>query len=173
MYCKNCGKEIPEHSKYCDKCGCSTDTQLNNLNTEHKQTDISEEKAKNKCLPAFILGLIASIFGMLGGYCMTICTGACAGAVSSFGPISSSASSASTFAFIFIFCGSIVGLIGACLCLNKVLTGSILQIVAALMIIIYAYGMVGAEFMTILSMLLFLAGGIIGIVYWFMNIYKK
>lgn len=173
MYCKNCGKEITEHTKYCDNCGCSTDAKSNNLNTEHKQTDISEEKVRNKCLPAFILGLIASIFGMLGGLCMTMCTGAIEGISSSLYPSNSLANLASTFAFIFIFCGSIVGLIGACLCLNKVLKGSILQIVAALMIIIYAYGMAGAEFMTILSMLLFLAGGIIGIVFWFMNVYKK
>ncbi len=157
MFCKKCGNELPEGSKFCAKCGHST-AEPENITNEN--SCISALKQENKCLPAFILGLIASIFGMFGGFCMTMC----AGVISS---------SASNFAFFFIFCGSILGLVGACLCLKKALLGSVLQLAAALMIIIYAYGMVGAEFMTIFSMLLFLAGGIIGIVFSIIKTSKK
>lgn len=157
MFCKKCGKEFVDGSKYCDRCGYPTDNITVSSSTPNTKAETNNEDAGNKCLPAFILGLIASIFGMFGGFCMTMCTGMMC------------MDSASNFAFFFIFCGSILGLVGACLCLNKALLGSILQLVAALFIIIYAYGMVGAEFMTILAMLLFLAGGIVGIIFYFIK----
>ncbi len=67
--------------------------------------------------------------------------------------------------FILIFGGSIVGLIGACKCLSNVKVGSILQLIAAIMIIICAYGITGSDISTIVAMLLFLTSGVIGLVY--------
>ncbi len=66
--------------------------------------------------------------------------------------------------FVLIFGGAVVGLIGSCMCLNKARTGSVLQLVGALMMIICAYGITGAEFMSIFGLILLLTGGIIGIV---------
>ena len=67
-------------------------------------------------------------------------------------------------AFIFIFGGSVVGMIGACQCLKNVKRGSILQLIGAVMIIICAYGITGADLMSVLAFLLLLIGGIIGLV---------
>ena len=107
---------------------------------------------KGKCLASFIIGLIGSIFGILGGLCTTMCS--CGGAGS---------------AFILIFFGSIIGMIGTTLCLSKAKLGCILQIVAALMIIIQAYTK-GAEFMSIFAWILLMVAGIIGVVYcYFIN----
>ncbi len=103
----------------------------------------------SRSLPAFILGLIGSIFGILGGFCTTACA---------------SIFSSGTAPLIMIFGGSIVGLVGACMCLNKAKIGSILQILAAVSIFICAYTISGADLMTVLGMLLLAAGGLIGFV---------
>lgn len=140
MICKNCGNQLNEGDKVCGRCG----------SVVHVQT----KKNGKKFLPSFILGLIASIFGIGGGFFMTMC---------------SSFYSSGNAAFILIFGGSIVGLIGACQCLKNVLIGSILELVAAVMIIICAYGPIGGDFMTVLSMILFIASGAIGMIYFFVS----
>ena len=142
MYCPNCGNELKDGAMFCGKCGMSVKAGTNGQNV-FKNQDNSQ-----KCLPAFILGLIGSIFGILGGFCTTMC-------LSSFG------SSSGDAAFILILGGAIVGLVGACKCLTKVKTGSILELISAVMMIICAYG-TGAEFMTVLAFVLMLIGGIIG-----------
>lgn len=101
-----------------------------------------------RSLPAFIVGLIGSILGMLGGLCTSMCDFRTGGNAS----------------FVLIFGGAVVGLIGSCMCLNKARTGSVLQLVGALMMIICVYGITGAEFMSIFGLILLLTGGIIGIV---------
>lgn len=141
MYCKKCGNELKEGEQFCGKCGANA-----------SGTIISQEKNQTKCLPAFILGLIGSIFGIFGGLCTTMCL---------------SLSSRGDAAFILIFGGAIVGLIGACLCLNKPKIGSVLELVSALMMIICAFGITGSDFMTVIAFLLMLVGGIIGAVYAF------
>ena len=45
------------------------------------------------------------------------------------------------------------------MCLNKARTGSVLQLVGALLMIICAYGITGAEFMSIFGLILLLTGG--------------
>ena len=70
-------------------------------------------------------------------------------------------------AFFLIFGGSIVGLIGACRCLKKATSGSILELVAAVMLIICAYGASGSDFMTVIALLLLLVGGIVGLIFSF------
>lgn len=143
MFCKNCGKEIENGIEVCPNCGQSVASEI--------QTKTSEDKSKLRCLPSFILGLIGSVFGLMGGICTTMC---------SFG-------SSSNNAFFFIFVGSLVGLIGACLCLNKARVGSVLETVAALMIIYRAFFKGGSDFMTVIALLLLLSGGIIGLFYSF------
>ncbi len=141
MFCEKCGKEL-ENGK-CPVCGENS--------TPNAQPTVSTNKPKLRCLPSFILGLLGSIFGLMGGICTTMC---------SFG-------SSSNSAFFFIFVGSLVGLVGACLCLSKAKIGSILETVAALMIIYRAYFGGGSDFMTVIALLLLLSGGIIGLVYSF------
>ena len=140
MFCKKFGGEIQEGTVFCPGCGQPV---VEKQETPHN---------KSRCLPSFILGLIGSIFGLFGGICTTMC---------SFG-------SSSNNAFLFIFGGSLVGLIGACLCLNKAKIGAILEIVAALMIIYRAYFKGGSDFMTVIALLFLLFGGIIGLVYTFL-----
>lgn len=140
MICKNCGKDVPSGNSFCPNCGspCNTPSAPNNTSP------------KLRCLPSFILGLIGSIFGLMGGICTTMC-----------------AMGGGNSAFFFIFVGSLIGLVGACLCLNKAKLGSILETVAALMIIYRAYFDGGSEFMSVIALLLLLAGGIIGLIYSF------
>ncbi|MGN0454966.1 MAG: zinc-ribbon domain-containing protein [Ruminococcus sp.] len=158
MYCSKCGKETPEGSTYCQVCGTQiSPNNQNNLQPGTVSTD--EKKNKIKCLPAFILGLIASIFGIFGGFCTTMCYSLTLANPSD--------------ALILIFGGSIIGLIGACLCLNKALLGSILQLVASVMLIICAYGKHGSDFQTVLAILLFIAGGIVGVVFSVIKSRKK
>lgn len=122
-----------------------------NKNTMTQETATTTPK-RNRCLPSFIIGLVASVFGIMGGLCTTMCDSLISNGVAP---------------FILIVGGSVVGLVGACLCLNKAKIGSILQLAAAILIIICAYGVTGAEFMTIFSMILFIVSGIIGIVFAF------
>lgn len=108
MYCKKCGTELRnEDNGICPNC--------------HNQTI---DKDKLKFLPSFILGLIASLFGISGGFCMSVC---------------SSLYSSGISAFVLILGGSVLGLVGACQCLKNVRLGSVLQLIAAVMITICAY----------------------------------
>ena len=160
MFCKRCGTQLNQDDRFCMKCGCPVDDIYNNnVNTQTTNDILKTVNQNNRCLASFILGLIGGIFGIFGGFCTTICA--------SITLIGGNA------AFILIFCGSILGLVGACLCLNKAFIGSIIELIAAIMIIICAYFISGAEFMSILAFLLFLAGGIIGVIFSLINLKKK
>lgn len=137
----------------CEKCG----KDITNQNARFCPNCGERLQQKTGFLPSFILGLIGSIFGASGGLCMTMC---------------SSLYSSGMSAFILILGGSIVGLVGACKCLKDVKIGSILELIAAIMIIICAYGITGSDFSTIIGMLLLLIGGIIGLIYSFVKIKK-
>ncbi len=143
-FCQKCGKEIKDDCKFCPVCGTEQ------LSDEKSSAQLSVEK-KEKCLPSFIIGLIGSILGMFGGLCTTMC----------------SCGSSSNSAFLLIFLGSIVGMIGTCLCLNKSKIGSLLQLLGAVMMIIHAYSK-GAEFLTVFGFVLLLFAGIIGVIYSFL-----
>ena len=135
MYCEKCGMEIHNSEGIC-------------LNCE------GGKKVKNgvKFLPSFILGLIGSLFGISGGLCVTMCT-------------SIFSSSYGLSALVLILGGSIVGLIGACKCLTNAKLGSLIEIVAAIMIIICAYGITGSDMSTVVAIIMFLTGGIVGLLY--------
>ncbi len=123
-----------------------------NKNSVAQESTQNNAVIRNRCLPSFIIGLVASVFGIMGGLCTTMCDSLISNGVAP---------------FVLIVGGSIVGLVGACLCLNKAKIGSILQLVAGILIIICAYGISGAEFMTIFAMILFLVSGIIGVIFAF------
>lgn len=146
MFCKKCGMEIEENVQFCNHCGAQT---------EQKETHcVNAFMKQEKCLPAFILGLIGSIFALFGGFCTTMCT-----VLSFFG---------GNATFILIFCGSIIGIVGACLCLSRNRLGSSLELLSALMIMLCAFGR-GAGLMCVFGFLLLLAGGIIGMVFSFIK----
>lgn len=147
MKCSNCGAELKSGEKYCTNCGAESKRE------EQYCSELTEKNTKKiRFLPSFIVGLIGSIFGIFGGMCMTMC---------------SSFYSSSAKAFIFILGGSIVGMVGACECLKDTKKGSILELIGAVMIIICAYGITGAEFQTILALVLLLISGTMGLLYTF------
>lgn len=150
MFCKSCGKQLADHVRFCPYCG---DAVVAAQTPAHVPAPAPEKAKANelRCLPSFILGVTGSTFGMLGGICTTMC---------SFGSGGS--------AFFFIFGGSIIGLIGACLCFKKAKIGSLLELLGALMIIYRAFFDGGSEFMSVFALILLLFGGLIGVVYSFL-----
>lgn len=137
MKCKNCGAKITTGNEgVCQNCGAK----------------LPDNKSLNQVgfLPSFIIGLIASLFGIAGGFCMTMC---------------SSFYTSGMEAFVLILGGSIVGLVGACKCLKNAKIGSILELIGAIMIIICAYGITGSDMQTVVAFVLFIISGVIGLIY--------
>ena len=173
MFCSQGGSKMDDNAKFCPVCGkqvirpgdnpdgndqnsCSdsnmhyeyTGSQNSNAILRNENGKGAIKQDQQRCLPAFIIGLIGSIMGMFGGLCMSMCDVATGG----------------NAPFLLIFGGSVVGLIGACLCMSKAKIGSILELIGSVMIIICAYGITGAEFMSVFAMVLLLVGGLIGVV---------
>ena len=178
VFCSKCGNKLSPGERFCNRCGTkapmenTSQTQNQNPNLDlnsalnynnQASSNNSTSKMPNynlppflkwlmapqKCLPSFVLGLIASIFGMFGGFCVSMCA---------------SFVGRGDEALIFIFGGSIIGLVGACMCLKQARAGVILEGCATLAIIGCVFGYTGGDFMTILSMLLFVAATIVGAV---------
>ncbi|MEE1186931.1 MAG: hypothetical protein UHN02_06080 [Acutalibacteraceae bacterium] len=135
-FCDKCGKEVMDETVVCPECGATIGKKLGKT----KET---------KCMPAFILGLIGAIFGLFGGICVTACY--------SFGGNDGAP-------MFFMIGGSLIGLIGSCLCFKKAKFGSILEIVAAVMIAYCAFTVTGADITSLVGMLLLGVGGAIGLV---------
>ena len=142
MKCTYCGHENSNDTSTCTHCGKALTTCVS--------TDSPKNEAKLRCLPSFILGIAGSLLGILGGICTTMCS-----------------MGNSNSAFFLIVGGSLIGLIGACLCLNKAKLGSILEMVGAIMIIYRAYFRGGSDFLTVIALLFLLFAGLIGLVYAF------
>ena len=54
MYCRNCGREIPDNSLYCPECGA-------------KQEDMNTTVEPSKKEGTKVFGVLSLIFGLLGG----------------------------------------------------------------------------------------------------------
>lgn len=156
MFCPNCGNEIKEEDVFCQYCGSKNPNYNLNASQREGETDYTNFQKQNdsviesetsRCLPAFIVGLIGSILGIFGGLCVSMCDTRTGG----------------NAPFVLIFGGSVIGMVGACQCLKRVKRGAVLQLIAAVMIIICAYGITGADLMSVFAFVLLLAGGIIGI----------
>ena len=100
-----------------------------------------------RCLPAFIIGIVGSLFGMMGGICMTMC--------SIFD---------SNAAFFMLFGGSLISMLGTCFCFKKTRVGSPLLTIGTLMVIIRAYSE-GGEFMTVFGIVLMVTATLISAVF--------
>ena len=162
-FCSQCGKELDAGVQFCAWCGTKlngdvsgVDTKQNTSCKNQKMLDfIANNKVLSylftykKCLPAFIIGLVGGILGMFGGLCTTMC---------------SFSSSAGNSAFLLIFCGAVIAVVGSCLCLTKARIGSAVQLLGTLMIIIRAFSHNGAEFLTIFSFVFLLVASVIGII---------
>lgn len=104
--------------------------------------------ATQRSVAAFVVGLIGAVFGMFGGMCVA----ACSSFVGNDG-----------IALFMLVGGSVVGLIGACMCLSKAKIGGLLQMGGAVMIAICAFTITGADFMTLIGMLMLAIGGLCGL----------
>jgi len=104
--------------------------------------------AAQRSVAAFVVGLIGAIFGMFGGMCVAAC---------------SSFIGNDGIALFMLVGGSVVGLIGACMCLSKAKIGGLLQMGGAVMIAICAFTITGADFMTLIGMLMLAIGGLCGL----------
>ena len=65
MYCQNCGSQLPDSAKFCDRCGAKvgTDTERINGNTEYNMASIMVNK-KSEAL-ALILSLLIPGLGQI------------------------------------------------------------------------------------------------------------
>lgn len=65
MYCQNCGSQLPDSAKFCDRCGAKvgTDTERSNGNTEYNMASIMVNK-KSEAL-ALILSLLIPGLGQI------------------------------------------------------------------------------------------------------------
>lgn len=65
MYCQNCGSQLPDSAKFCDRCGAKvgTDMERSNSNTEYNMASIMVNK-KSEAL-ALILSLLIPGLGQI------------------------------------------------------------------------------------------------------------
>ena len=65
MYCQNCGSQLPDSAKFCDRCGAKvgTDTERSNSNIEYNMASIMVNK-KSEAL-ALILSLLIPGLGQM------------------------------------------------------------------------------------------------------------
>jgi len=143
-FCQKCGRQIMEEAVICPYCGCPAQTQSN----AYYNYNNAPAQVKNRSIPGFVLGLIGAIFGLFGGICVS--------ALYSFG-------GNDTAPMLLMIGGSIIGLIGSCLCFGKPKIGGILELLGALMIAICAFGVTGSDIAAILGMILLAIGGLVSL----------
>lgn len=107
---------------------------------------------KTNSLVPLILGIIGGVFGIIGGSCTTFCAGV-ADAVGVGGYLVWG---------ILSLVAAIVGLVGGCVA-RKTGTGSLLMVIAAIVDIVCMI-FLGLVWTILVSLILFLIGGIIGLV---------
>ncbi|MCR4643315.1 MAG: zinc-ribbon domain-containing protein [Lachnospiraceae bacterium] len=64
MFCRNCGQQFPDSTKFCPNCGTSVNGTDNNGTNEKKQ---QEKAQKYVYLFAFIFGAVISLLLIVGG----------------------------------------------------------------------------------------------------------
>ena len=131
--CKKCGTMVDAETKFCTKCG--------------EAVDNTASAGGSKSMAAFVIGLIGAIFGLFGGLCVSACYGF---------------SGNDGLPLILMCGGSVVGLVGSCMCLNKAKIGCILEFVGAVMIAICAFGFTGADLVSLVGMAMLAVGGVVG-----------
>lgn len=63
MYCQNCGSQLPDSAKFCDRCGAKVGTDTERSNTEYNMASIMVNK-KSEAL-ALILSLLIPGLGQI------------------------------------------------------------------------------------------------------------
>ncbi|MBQ4561562.1 MAG: zinc ribbon domain-containing protein [Clostridia bacterium] len=183
-FCSNCGKELADDASVCTNCGTTRNTshapqtpppqqqqayqqpqqtyqqpqqtyqqpqqtyQQPQQTYQGNQSPAKDSTGECKSIPAFIIGLIGSILALFGGMCVAACA---------------SFSGLDGKALFFLVGGSIVGMVGACMCFKKANIGSLLMIGGAIMIAICAFTITGADFMTLAGMIMLAIGGVVGL----------
>lgn len=109
-----------------------------------------------KSIPAFVFGLVGGIIGILGG----LCDSACAAVDSA---VTTGSADAGYIPMILVVGGSILGLVGGCLCFKKAGTGAIMEIIAAIMMVASMIIVGGATTLTYIAIAAMAVGGICGL----------
>lgn len=110
-----------------------------------------------KSIPAFVLGLVGAIFGILGGLCDSVCAAAES-------TLTTGDASAGYIPLILVVGGSILGLVGACLCFKKANKGGIMQIIAAAAILVSVIAFGGASTLSYVALACMAVGGLLGLI---------
>lgn len=64
MYCKKCGNQMEENSKFCNKCGFSIDSSLNSENMETQPVKKTNKVSFGKCILKCLLFSIVLFLGL-------------------------------------------------------------------------------------------------------------
>ena len=64
MFCKNCGKEIPNGTKFCSSCGAAVES---STKTEEFQTTALKPKAKGKIISGIVMTALGGL-SVLGSF---------------------------------------------------------------------------------------------------------
>lgn len=175
VFCNICGTRIQQMNSFCPKCGMQLQPGQNfcmrcngqvgntgfvgnigqsgysgNANpAENTAQSVNVKKKSNGYIPAFVLGLIGSIFGLLGGICVSACY--------SFG-------GNDAVPMIMLIGGSLIGMLGACIGFKFARSGAILEITGTLLMAICAFTITGADIMTLLAIAMMGISGIIALI---------
>ena len=64
MYCKNCGKEIPDGVKFCPKCGEAIDSI--SITQTNKEREAQQTRSVGKGVLLAIVAIIGLLVGIMG-----------------------------------------------------------------------------------------------------------
>lgn len=106
-----------------------------------------------RSIAGFVLGLIGGIIGIMGG----LCDSACAAAEST---LTTGSADGGLIPIFFVVGGSILGLVGGCLCFKKAGVGGAMQLIAAAMMVISMIVVGDATTMTVIALILMAVAGL-------------
>lgn len=64
MFCKNCGREIPNETKFCSNCGTAIET---STKTEEVQSTVQAQKSKGKKIGGIVMTALGGL-SVLGSF---------------------------------------------------------------------------------------------------------